>query len=238
MRSYVQTICALAIGILFAANVSAQQLRIAYVDMKQVLDNAPQVLAGRATLDKEFRPRNDAIEMDEFRAGTLEARLLQADQSPDNKTALERELRELHRNIRRRQEDLRDELSFRRTEEVQRLEEEINVAVQEIALRNGYDLIISSPVVYASPDLDITDLILEQLVGGKFDFQLFKNKVGDIQIGAGIDHRAGDDQVETISQSNFLDGYVDFFFQSLDFFGAAERQLVTQIFLASAYITA
>jgi outer membrane protein len=163
MRSSVRTICALSIGILFAASVSAQQLSIAYVDMKQVLDNAPQVIAGRATLDNEFRPRNDAIEMDEFRAGTLEARLLQADLSDDNKIALERELRELHRNIRRRQEDLRDELSFRRTEEVQRLEAEINVAVQEIALRNGYDLIISSPVVYANPDLDITDLILEQL---------------------------------------------------------------------------
>jgi Skp family chaperone for outer membrane proteins len=35
--------------------------------------------------------------------------------------------------------------------------------VQEIAERNGYDLIISSPVVYASSTLDITDLILEQL---------------------------------------------------------------------------
>ncbi len=163
MRSSVWTTCAVSIGILFATSVSAQQLRIAYVDMKQVLDNAPQVVAGRAILDKEFRPRNDAIEMDEFRAGTLESRLFQADLTEDNKIALERELRELHRNIRRRQEDLRDELSFRRTEEVQRLEEEINVAVQEIALRNGYDLIISSPVIYASPDLDITDLILEQL---------------------------------------------------------------------------
>ncbi len=158
-----RTICVLIFGLLLAATVSAQQLRIAYVDMKQVLDNAPQVLAGRATLDKEFRARNDAIEMDEFRAGTLEARLVQADLSSDNKNALERELRELHRNISRRKEDLRDELSFRRTEEVQRLEEEINVAVQEIALRNGFDLIISSPVVYASPDLNITDLILEQL---------------------------------------------------------------------------
>jgi outer membrane protein len=147
----------------FAATAGAQQLRIAYVDMKQVLDSAPQVLAGRTTLDKEFRARNDAIEMDEFRAQTLEARLQQADLSSDSIFQLEREIRELHRNISRRKEDLRDELSFRRTEEVQRLEEEINVAVQEIALRNGFDLIISSPVVYASPDLDITDLILEQL---------------------------------------------------------------------------
>jgi outer membrane protein len=163
MRSSVRTICVFVFGLLFAATAGAQQIRIGYVDMKQVLDNAPQVVAGRATLDKEFRARNDAIEMDEFRAGTLEARLLQADLSSDNKLALERELREMHRNINRRKEDLRDELSFRRTEEVQRLEEEINVAVQEIALRNGFDLIISSPVVYASPELDITDLILEQL---------------------------------------------------------------------------
>lgn len=158
-----RTTCVLVFGLLFAATVGAQQLRIAYVDMKQVLDNAPQVVAGRATLDKEFRARNDAIEMDEFRAGTLETRLVQADLSSDNRLALERELRELHRNISRRKEDLRDELSFRRTEEVQRLEDQINVAVQEIAKRNGFDLIISSPVVYASPDLNITDLILEQL---------------------------------------------------------------------------
>jgi outer membrane protein len=83
--------------------------------------------------------------------------------SADNRLQLERDLRELQRNITRRKEDLRDELSFRRTEEVQRLEEQINIAVQEIAERNGYDLIISSPVVYASSTLDITDLILEQL---------------------------------------------------------------------------
>ena len=83
--------------------------------------------------------------------------------SAESSQQTDRELRELRRNINRRKEDLRDELSFRRTEEVQKLEEEINLAVQEIARRNGFDLILSSPVVYASPDLDITDLILEQL---------------------------------------------------------------------------
>ena len=151
------------LGLAFLASAEAQQLRIGYVDMKQVLDNAPQVLAGRARLDQEFRARNDAIEMDEMRVAALEARIQQGDLSPDSRLQTERELRDLRRNITRRKEDLRDELSFRRTEEVQSLEEQINVAVQEIAERNGYDLIISSPVVYANPDLDITDLILEQL---------------------------------------------------------------------------
>jgi outer membrane protein len=151
------------LGIALSAHVAAQDLRIGYVDMKEVLDNAPQVIAGRAKLDQEFRSRNDSIELDEMRVVALESRLAQADINSANSLQLEREVREMRRNISRRKEDLRDELSFRRTEEVQRLEEEINVAVQEIAQRNGFDLIISSPVVYASPELDITDLILEQL---------------------------------------------------------------------------
>lgn len=163
MRQCARTICALLLGLLCLTSAEAQQLRVGYVDMKQVLDQAPQVLAGRTRLDQEFRARNDAIEADEMRAANLEARLQQGDIAADSRNQLERDLRDLRRSITRRKEDLRDELSFRRTEEVQQLEEQINLAVREIAERNGFDLILSSPVVYANPALDITDMILEQL---------------------------------------------------------------------------
>lgn len=167
MRNYVRDmLCPLAIlllGMTTATYAQAQEIRIGYVDMKRVLDNAPQVVAGRAQLDHEFRARNDAIELDESRLVLMESQLAQADMTSDEYRRLERDVLELRRNVERRKEDLRDELSFRRTEEVQRLEEQINLAVQEIAERNGFDLIVSSPVVYASPDLDITDLILDQL---------------------------------------------------------------------------
>jgi outer membrane protein len=163
MWYYVRTICIVLVGLALCSTVDAQQLRIGYVDMKEVLDRAPQVVAGRAKLDQEFRARNDAIELDEMRGDSMEQRLQQADMTAENRLQMERELRDIRRSVSRRKEDLRDELSFRRTEEVQRLEEQINVAVQEIAQRNGYDLIVSSPVIYANPDLDITDLILEQL---------------------------------------------------------------------------
>jgi outer membrane protein len=163
MKCFVRAICVVFCGLGLVASAQGQSLRIGYVDMKQLLDRAPQVLAGREQLDLEFRSRNEAIEMDEFRAKTLDDRLAQGDMTTDASLQAERELRELRRSIKRRKEDLRDELSFRRTEEVQKLEAEINLAVQEIASRNGYDLILSSPVVYANPDLDITDLILEQL---------------------------------------------------------------------------
>ena len=124
----------LALGICLSAATPAQNLRIGYVNMKQVLDNAPQVLTGREKLDLEFRPRNDAIEDEEARAETLEQRLQQGDLSVDARSRVERDLRELRRSIKRQREDLRDELSFRRTE-----------------------------VVYADPALDITGLILQRL---------------------------------------------------------------------------
>ena len=163
MRKYVRAFAVACVFLVLSSSALGQSLRVGYVDMKRVLDNAPQVLAGRQALDQEFRSRSEAIEIDEFRAKTLEDRLVQGDMSADSSLTTERGLRELQRSINRRKEDLRDELSFRRTEEVQRLEGEINIAVQEIAERNGFDLILSSPVVYANPDLDITDLVLEQL---------------------------------------------------------------------------
>jgi outer membrane protein len=153
----------LLLSVLVAPPATAQQLRVGYVDMKLVLDNAPQVLAGREKLDLEFRPRNETIEFQERQVQTMDDRMQMGDLTEDARIRLERELREMRRNVNRQREDLRDELSFRRTEEVQKLEDQINLAVEEIARNNGYDLILSSPVVYADPSLDITQLILDQL---------------------------------------------------------------------------
>ncbi len=153
----------LCLGLVGLTAAQAQQLRVGYVNMKEVLDNAPQVIAGRKQLDQEFRPRNDAIEAEEVRVTSLEQRLQQGDLTETARATLEREVREIRRGINRQKEDLRDELSFRRTEEVQELEDQINLAVQKVASTHSYDLILSSPVVFADPSLDITALILQQL---------------------------------------------------------------------------
>lgn len=163
MKLLMNAALTLILAVVVATTAHGQVLRIGYVNMKQVLDNAPQVIAGREELDREFRPRNDAIESEELRVAGMEQRLQQGDLTDDARARLEREIREIRRGINRQKEDLRDELSFRRTEEVQQLEDQINVAVQQIARSHGYDLILSSPVVYADEALDITDLILQQL---------------------------------------------------------------------------
>ena len=99
MWYYARTICVLLLGLALSVSASAQELRIGYVDMKEVLDSAPQVIAGRAKLDQEFRSRNDAIEMDELRGSALEQRLQQGDMTDESRLQMERELREIRRNV-------------------------------------------------------------------------------------------------------------------------------------------
>lgn len=142
----------------------AQDIRIGYVDMKRLLDNAPQVIAGRAELDIEFRPINDELLVDEARLLEMEQQLASASGlSAEQLAARQRQIRNLDRSIERRREDLAEELNFRRNRHIKELGEEIEVAVQTVARREGYDLVLSSPVAYASETIDITGKVLSFL---------------------------------------------------------------------------
>ena len=146
---------------LMAWTAMAQDIRIGYVDMKRLLDNAPQVIAGRAELDIEFRPINDELLEDEARVLQLEQELASASGlTREQVAAREREIRNLARSIERRREDLADELNFRRNQQIKELGEEIELAVETVARREGYDLVLSSPVAYASDAIDVTDKVL------------------------------------------------------------------------------
>lgn len=134
--------------------------RIGYVDMKQLLDNAPQIAISREAIDREFRPQNDAIASDEQRLQDLRAQL----QSPDaDRLRLENRIRDLELSINRRREDLRQQILFRRNEAIQALEDDINQAVAAVARGRNYDLIISSPVIYANDTVDLTQAVLNYL---------------------------------------------------------------------------
>lgn len=154
---------------LCAAGTSAQgegaPLRIGYVDMKRLLDNAPQVVAGRKTLEAEFAARDRALVADEARLEELRSRLQreEAIMTRDAADALKRETNALERAIRRKRDELRSQLKTRTDQELDRSWQEINNAVVEFARDQGYDLIVPSPVVYASSRADVTDAVLERL---------------------------------------------------------------------------
>jgi outer membrane protein len=130
--------------------------------MKRLLDNAPQVVAGRQKLEREFAARDTALKADEKRAADLrQAR----EATPEAKIdpAAQREIDALDRSIKRNRDALRAELKTRSDQELDRSWREINDAVVEFAREQGFDLIVPSPVVYASPKVDVTEQILDRL---------------------------------------------------------------------------
>ena len=151
---------ALLLATLPVAAGAQDAVRIGYVDMKRLLDNAPQVVAGRTRLEREFAARDAALQAEEKRAAELHARLAAGTGEAD---ALRREADALDRSIKRKREGLRNDVKARSDQELDRSWREINEAVVEFAREQGYDLIVPSPVVYASPKADITDRILDRL---------------------------------------------------------------------------
>jgi outer membrane protein len=139
--------------------------RIGYVDMKRLLDNAPQVVAGRQKLEREFAPRDSALKADEKRLQDLRERQQReaATLATTDADALKREIDALDRSIKRNRDGMRNDLKSRSDQELDKSWREINDAVVEFAREQGFDLIVPSPVVFASPRVDVTDQVLERL---------------------------------------------------------------------------
>ena len=149
----------------FASAQEPVPTRIGYVDMKRLLDNAPQVVAGRQKLEREFAARDAALKADEKRAGELRTRQTReaASMSKADADALQREIDALDRSVKRNRDALRAELKTRSDQELDKSWREINNAVVQFAREQGFDLIVPSPVIYASPKVDVTERILERL---------------------------------------------------------------------------
>jgi outer membrane protein len=169
---------ALLLAALVAAPVGAQQpaqppSRIGYVDMKRLLDNAPQVQAGRAALQREFAQRDAQLKAQEARLAELQLRQRRdsAILPKDAADALANEIDTLDRGIGRLRTKMRDDLAARQNEELNKRWPEIQDAVIEYARENGLDLVVASPVVYASASIDVTDAVLARL---KRDFDARK----------------------------------------------------------------
>lgn len=139
--------------------------KIGYVDLKRLLDNAPQMTSSKARLEREFTPRDNALKADEAKLTALKQRYDRdgAIMSKTDADALKREIDALDRANKRTREDLRTELNTRAASERDRIWLEIQDTVIDYARSQGYDLLIPSPVIYFNPRIDVTDALIERL---------------------------------------------------------------------------
>lgn len=151
------------IGVSFMP-VKASAVKIAYVDARVLIDEAPQGKYEFSILEQEFSERSRDLKAKIELFNTREAELkknavLLSSEEIQEQTA---ELRDLQITLQREQQIYNEDYARSRNRGLARLEKLISEVIVEIAEREKIDLVVQQ-AVYASQDIDLTGKILEQL---------------------------------------------------------------------------
>lgn len=149
----------------FAASASAVELKVGYVQVDKILQEAPQTAESGKKLEKEFSPRSQELERMQKQIKDMETSLDKdgLTMSETDRRNKERDVGNLKLEFQRKQRELREDVNLRKNEELTSLQDRINKAVTSVAETEGYDLVVYSGVAYASKKVDITDKVLKVL---------------------------------------------------------------------------
>jgi outer membrane protein len=149
----------------FALCAQSAELKVGYVQVDKILQEAPQTAESGKKLEREFSPRSQELDRMAKQIKELETAL-----DKDGLTITEAERRNKERDVQnikiefqRKQRELREDINLRKNEELGSLQDRINKAVQSVAKAESYDLVMYSGVAYAADKIDITDKVLKLL---------------------------------------------------------------------------
>ena len=149
----------------FGLFAQSAELKVGYVQVDKILQEAPQTAESGKKLEREFSPRSQELDRMAKQIKELETVL-----DKDGLTITEADRRNKERDVQnikiefqRKQRELREDINLRKNEELGSLQDRINKAVQSVSEAEGYDLVVYSGVAYASKKIDITDKVLKLL---------------------------------------------------------------------------
>ena len=147
------------------ANVGAAELKIGYVQVDKILQDAPQTAESGKKLEREFSPRSLDLDKMQKQIRDIETALDKEGVtiSETERRNKERDASNLKIEFQRKQRELREDINLRKNEELSSLQDRINKAVQTVSETDGYDLVVYGGVAYASRKIDITDKVLKLL---------------------------------------------------------------------------
>ena len=142
-----------------------QEFKVGFVNVPRVMEAAPQAIAARARIDDEFAPRDRELLLLQRELNEQEDHLVKnsAIMSASERTKLEEDVRRLRRELRRSQEEFREDLNLRRGQELSKLQRNITEVIQALARADNYDIVLTDGVVFAGERVDITELVIDRL---------------------------------------------------------------------------
>ena len=145
------------------------EMKIGFVDLAKLSEQAPQIKAAQGKIDAEFSSREQELIGMQRKLAKLEQKLSKdgAVMSEAERSKLERDILSNRRDLKRSQDEFRDDLNIRKNEMLRQVNVEIGQIIEKFAKNEKYDLILAQGVMYSSDRVDITDRILKRLSAGK-----------------------------------------------------------------------
>lgn len=146
-------------------SLNAAELKIGYVQVDKILQEAPQTAESGKKLEREFGPKSQELDRMQKQIRDIESALDKEGLtlSETERRTKERDVSSLKIEFQRKQRELREDINLRKNEELASLQDRINKAVQTVSEAEGYDLVVYGGVAYASRKIDITDKVLKLL---------------------------------------------------------------------------
>jgi outer membrane protein len=141
------------------------ELKIGFVDLAKLSENAPQIISAQGKIDAEFSSREKELVALQRKIAKMEEELATnaSVMSDSERTGKEREILSKRRDLKRSQDEFRDDLNIRKNEILKQVNIEIGNVIEKMAKDEKYDLIIAQGVMFASERVDITNKILKKL---------------------------------------------------------------------------
>ncbi len=153
------------VSLLLALPVAAADLKLGYVDAVRLFQDAPQAAQAEVMLREEFSGREKALLAQQKKKADLEERLRRDGMvmSEREQKKIDSELLGISRDMRRDQEEFREDLNRRRNEEIAKVQDFIKQVIDKIGREEGFDLIFFEGIAYANAELEITSKVLARL---------------------------------------------------------------------------
>ena len=148
-----------------AAPAPAVDLRIAVVNYSRLMQESPQAKAAQEALRGEFAGKQKELQTQQAALKAKEDSLQKdgATMTVDQRSKLERDLRDGNRELSQKVTAYQDDFNARQNEELSRLQKALVQQVQTFAQAEKFDLVLADGVIFANPTLDITPQVLTAL---------------------------------------------------------------------------
>jgi len=148
----------------------AADFKVGVVDTERVLRESVPAMNAEKRIETEFSGRDANIKKQIQKARELQSLLEKegAVMSDAVHRIKERELTAMNEDLQRLQREFREDLNLRKNEELAKVLELANKAIQKIADTEKFDLILQE-AVYRNPNIDITNKVIELLGDNETD---------------------------------------------------------------------